>query len=490
MNVHPPSPARIAVMVAFALSCFGLLLYLWTAFGGPTPLRPQGYRVHVSFAEGAQLATESDVRISGVSVGKVKQLDPDKRSGRTETVLEIEPRFAPLPANVRATLRAKTLLGETYVELSGGHRRGAVLRDGGRIADARVRPTVEFDELLRTFDRETRTHMGRWIRSGALALDGRAADLSAALGSFSPFADDLTSLMRVLDQQRQAVRGLVRDSGRAFGALSERQGELAGLIVDGDRLMEITDRRSSALQAAIRALPPFQAEVRRTADRLGRFARDTDPLVRRMLPVAAELTPTLRDLERLAPELRALFVALDPVIAESRRGLPALTRVVDELRPWIAGVEPLLREVNPTLEFLGRYTGELRGFFANPASATHATTKGAGGRRFHYLRQTLPLNPESLAVWPTRLATNRGNAYGNPGWIADPRRMTVFDDRPCTSGAQPGGILSGLLATLVARNAGKEAPPCRVQQPQELGGRRTGFPQVHRDPPATVRPER
>lgn len=486
MNVRSPSPFRIAVMVAFALSCFGLLLYLWTAFGGPTPLRPEGYRVHVRFAEGAQLATESDVRISGVSVGKVKRLEPDRRSGRTETVLEIEPRFAPLPADVRATLRAKTLLGETYVELSGGTRRGRLLPDGGRIAIAKVRPTVEFDELLRTFDRDTREHLGRWTRSGASALDGRGADLSAALGVVSPFADDLTALMRVVDQQQQAVRGLVRDGGRAFGALSERRGELAGLITDGDRLMEITDRRSSAVQAAVRSLPPFQREVRRTADRLGRFSRDTDPLVRQMMPVAAELTPTLRDLERLSPDLDALFASLDPVIEESRRGLPALTRVVDELRPWIAGVEPLLREVNPTLEFLGRYTDELRGFYANPASATHPTAKGAGGRRFHYLRQTLPLNPESLAVWPTRLSTNRGNAYGNPGWAKDPRRMTVLDDRPCSSGARPGAALAGLLGTLIGVNAGKDAPPCRVQQPQTFQGRRNGFPQVHRDPPASL----
>ena len=38
-------------MVVFALSCFGLLLFLWLAFGGPIPLKPKGYRVSASFAE-------------------------------------------------------------------------------------------------------------------------------------------------------------------------------------------------------------------------------------------------------------------------------------------------------------------------------------------------------------------------------------------------------------------------------------------------------
>ena len=41
MNKQVPSLGKILVMVGFALSCFGLLLFLWLAFGGPTPLKPE-----------------------------------------------------------------------------------------------------------------------------------------------------------------------------------------------------------------------------------------------------------------------------------------------------------------------------------------------------------------------------------------------------------------------------------------------------------------
>ncbi len=58
MQKAAPSFGRIALMVGFALSCFGLLLFLWLAFGGPVPLKPKGYRVSASFAEASQLATE------------------------------------------------------------------------------------------------------------------------------------------------------------------------------------------------------------------------------------------------------------------------------------------------------------------------------------------------------------------------------------------------------------------------------------------------
>ena len=40
-----PSLGRVLAMVAFALSCFGILLFLWLSFGGSVPLRPEGYRV-------------------------------------------------------------------------------------------------------------------------------------------------------------------------------------------------------------------------------------------------------------------------------------------------------------------------------------------------------------------------------------------------------------------------------------------------------------
>ena len=48
MQTSTPSVSRVLVMVVFALSCFGLLLFLWLSFGGPIPLKPKGYRVEVA----------------------------------------------------------------------------------------------------------------------------------------------------------------------------------------------------------------------------------------------------------------------------------------------------------------------------------------------------------------------------------------------------------------------------------------------------------
>ena len=69
MIKQAPRPLQIFAMVAFVMTCVGVLLYLWLSFGGIVPLRSEGYRFQVRFPEATQLAEQSDVRISGVTVG-------------------------------------------------------------------------------------------------------------------------------------------------------------------------------------------------------------------------------------------------------------------------------------------------------------------------------------------------------------------------------------------------------------------------------------
>ncbi len=125
MQKQAPSIGRILVAVGFALSCFGLLLFLWVAFGGPIPLKPKSYQFSADFPEATTLAIEADVRIGGVSVGKVKTLELPDEGNATRATIEIEPEFAPIAEDTRAILRQKTLLGETYIELTPGSKTDA-----------------------------------------------------------------------------------------------------------------------------------------------------------------------------------------------------------------------------------------------------------------------------------------------------------------------------------------------------------------------------
>ncbi|MGH2948257.1 MAG: MlaD family protein [Solirubrobacteraceae bacterium] len=434
MNKAAPTLPRIAAMVVFALSCFGLLLFLWLAFGGPIPLNPQGYRFSTSFAEGTQLAKEADVRISGVPVGKVKDIQPDKRTGRSKVVIELESEYAPIPSDARAILRQKTLLGETYVELTPGSPRARTVLEGGALADAQVAPTVQLDEIYRTFDQDTREAFQTWMQEQARGIGGYGRDVNDALGNLAPFAEDAAELVDILNRQDGAVRGLVSNTGVVFEALTERGDQLRSLIENSNRVFETTAARDTELQEAFVALPTFERESQLTLDRLAEFSQDTDPLVTQLRPAARELSPTLRDLGALAPDLEALFRELGPLIDASERGLPAAERVLEDVRPLIAQLDPAMRQLTPILDFIGLYRRELTTFFANTAAATQAKT--ADG--VHYLRTTNPLNPENLAAYPRRIGTNRPNPYQKPGNFDQlGRGLPVFEERHCNR-AVPG----------------------------------------------------
>src|SRR3954469_10288174 len=161
MEKQAPTPARLLTMVLFALSCFGLLLFLWVSFGGTVPLQPKGYRFQADFPQAVTLSQQADVRISGVNVGKVVALEP--HIGRTRATIQLDEKYAPLPADSQAILRSKTLIGETYVALSPGTKDGPKIPDGGMLPQRNVKRQVELDEILRAFDKPTRTALHQWM---------------------------------------------------------------------------------------------------------------------------------------------------------------------------------------------------------------------------------------------------------------------------------------------------------------------------------------
>jgi phospholipid/cholesterol/gamma-HCH transport system substrate-binding protein len=483
-----PSFARIAAMVVFTLSCFGLLLFLWLAFGGPIPLKPKGYRFTTSFAEATQLATEADVRISGVPVGKVKTIEPDKQTGRSLVVIELDSRYAPLPSDARAILRQKTLLGETYVELTPGSPDAQPIPEGGSLAAAQVAPTVQLDEIYRTFDPETREAFQVWMQEQARGIGGYGRDVNEALGNLGPFAEDAADLVNILNRQQGAVKAFVSNTGVVFEALTERGDQLRALIENSNRVFETTAARDRELQEAFVALPTFERESQLTLDRLATFAQDTDPLITQLRPAARELSPTLEDLGALAPDLEALFRELGPLFDASVNGFPAAERVLDDLRPLLAQLDPTTRQLTPILQFVGMYPRELTAFFANSAVATQARdTRGV-----HYLRTTNPLNPENLAVYPRRIGSSRPNPYTKPGAFAQLRNgLQVFDNRSCGNPVpaitnQPPPLNQLVSDDLLARvirygYAGTNPPPapaCRLQGPFDFGGEVTQYPHV------------
>jgi virulence factor Mce-like protein len=452
----------------------------------------------VHFAEATQLAEQADVRISGVPVGKVVHLDLGPGE-TTDATIQIDERYAPIPRDARAILRQKTLLGETYVELTPGHKRGGALPEGGILPERQVSQTVELDEILRSLDPLTRRSFQVWMQSVAQGLQGRGQDVNDALGNLAPFATEADPLVKLLDEQRPALQQLVRNTGTVFAALSARQDQLTGLIQHSNTVFGTIASRNQQLEDTFRAFPTFEHESQLTLRRLDSFAREANPVITQLRPVARELSPTLQSLARLAPPFREFFINLGPLITAAKPGLPAFQRFLRDVRPALGQLDPFTRSLNPFLGFIAQYLPELDGFVGNIVGATGAIGR-VGEHQQHYLRTAQPVSPEALALFPQhRLATNRPNPYRFPGAMnALASGLAVFENRQCASGPRPApqfppnyrSIIGGLgenamqlILDLAFRDNPQNvpAPACRVQGPTPGFG--TDFPHVLAQPP-------
>jgi phospholipid/cholesterol/gamma-HCH transport system substrate-binding protein len=486
METRPPTLGRIAIAAGFALSCFGLLLFLWLAFGGPVPLKPESYRVDIHFDEASQLAVESDVRISGVSVGKVKGIELGD-DGLADATIEIDPKYAPIPSNTKAILRQKTLLGETYVELTPGNRDAAPLPEGGTLSTAQVSEAVQLDEIFRAFDEPTRAAFQTWMADAAVAFRGRGVDLNAAIGNLDPFAERADDLLRILDSQRLAVKKLLADGGATFDAISKQPGELRSLIQNTESVFSTTAARDTEIREIFQALPTFQDEARLTLERLDTFATDTNPLITQLRPVARQLSGTLIALKRLAPEAERFFHGLRPVIQRAQSGFGSLRVLLDDqLPPFLGRLDPYFNQLIPIVDTVNRYKGEVTSFLGNTSAALNAgSTPNGGTRLIKYLRAASPLGPGVLGSPPSPYKSSRLNAYVKAGGYTKlSQGLDSFFTANCTGGRtatlQQGDFSNDLYDRVqiyamggagITNTDDVPAPPCRQQGTQSsIGG--------------------
>src|SRR3954451_12273282 len=413
MSTRPPSLAVLALLAAFALSCFGIGLFLWKTFGGSVPLEPAGYRVHISFgADATQLTQGSEVRIAGVKIGKVIGTNPQGR--RIEALIQIDRPFAPLPADVRAVVRFKTLLGESFVEMSPGDRHGPRLPHGGRLATRNVESTQTVDRVLSTFDAPTRRAFKRFLNEFATATRGRGESLNNVIGDMAPTSADLHRLSTVLDAERPALSELIRASGRALNRIGDRAGAVRTLIDAGGQVLGATASQDKALTATVRELPGFLHHLNHTMAGVDGAAQDAAPALRTLRPVAPLVRPALVGTTRLTPEVRTAFRRLDPIVRASSRTLPALTRMLRASRPLLDILEPSGRDLVPVIQLLELYRRDVVGSIADGA-ATAATT--VGGK--HAVRIGLDINNEDTLGATERQGSSRWNPYFAPGHAID-----------------------------------------------------------------------
>jgi phospholipid/cholesterol/gamma-HCH transport system substrate-binding protein len=336
-------PGNVTIAIIFIL-IFTIGPYL--AFTKHVPFTSYGYEIKATFANSANIAQNSPVRIAGVEVGKV--IASERDGDATTVTFTVSGDGRPIHEDAYAAIRPRIFLeGNFFVELSPGSPSAPEMSSGGTIPVSRTSTAVQIDEVLTALQAPVRANLSTLLESYGNALthkptakedknqepEVRGVTAAGALnkafkygGAAGRYSSQVTNAL--LGTEPQDLSKLVSSAGRTFNAFAANQEDLQGLIENFDTFTGALADQSTNLSQTIHLLAP----TLRTAH------------------------TSLVDLNRTLPPLRTYAIELTPAVAE----LPGLIKAS---KPWLAQVTPLLtkQEGLGVAELLAKSTPGLAG---------------------------------------------------------------------------------------------------------------------------------
>lgn len=389
---------RLVAVVVFTVACASIFGFLWVNSGGKVPVvGSDGYRVAVDVPRVANVVYFSDVMIAGIKVGKVTEVTEEGDHARV--VMELDEDAAPLHGGAIVQVRAKSLVEESFLEITDGT--GQRFDSGDTLPLGAGRAPTQLDDVLATLDEPTRNSLRATLRSmGASTLDSKQ-EVAAAVMGLGDLGREGRTVIDALADQSTDLRSLTRNATRVLAALSTRRAQIGALVTDAQLVSEATAGQAGELEAFIREVPPVLDSARRASGDLTRLGTALTPVATNLDAAAPDLTAALDQLPGTSTDVRAMLPALDGVLGTAPATLtkvPAFTTDVAALLPDASAV---LSDLNPMLAYLEPYGKDVAAFFTN-----FAQTLALGDENGAAFRVMPPLNEQSYKGHP--LSTNVG----------------------------------------------------------------------------------
>ncbi len=271
-------------------------------------------RRHTVVLDNAFGLTEgSDLRSSGVTVGKVEKLAVQRSTARAlATIVVTKPSFAGFRADVFCEVKPQSLIGEYYLDCDPGDE-DAPAPD--TIGVAQTAGTIPPDVVLDILRRPARERFGLILTELGVGLTGRGENLNTTLRRAVPALRETDKVLQLLAANRRTINALTRDADRTLVGIARNRRDVARFVREAGDTTQASASRAGALRSTVDKLPGFLRELRPTLAELGTTARLQ--------------TPALRDLRRAAPDLTELLERLGPFADSARPAVRGLGRASD-----------------------------------------------------------------------------------------------------------------------------------------------------------------
>ena len=410
------------------------------------------YKVSARVPNAQGLIPGNEVRVGGLRVGVVDEIEAEETRGRpvARLDLKLDKTAEPLHAGAQITVRPRSPLGLKYVEIT-PIERGAALAPGESLDLSRARPTVDLDQVLSALDPPTRRSLQLTVAGLGTGFAGRGQDVNAAIASFPPLLRRAERVSENLADPATRLAGLIRGAERVTGQLAPVSRQLGSLVTGSNTTAAALASVTPDLRRVLADAPATEAEATRTLVVARPVLRDARALVHDLRPGTRVLAPAARQLHsaietgipvvrralRLSDRLRETLAALDTLARDpDTRG--ALRRLLATLRTGL----PYLRHVVPAqtvCNYLGLWTrnvpstiseGDAAGTWFRTlviAAADEAQARAEPSPNLHanpYGNSAAPGQEHECEVGnePYREGRQIGNVPGNQGAVTEETR--------------------------------------------------------------------
>ncbi|CAM3647842.1 MCE family protein [Kibdelosporangium persicum] len=272
------------------------LVLLAAVYSDDLPIIGGGTTYQAQFSEAAGIKPSDEVRIAGVKVGKVTDVDLDGDS----VLVSFKVKDAWMGDRTRAAIKIKTLLGQKYLALE---------PDGSGTLDPdrpipRNRTIAPYDVLeafrglAETVDAVDTPQLAKSFEVLSQTFADTSDNVKGAL-------DGLSALSRTISSRDEQLAQLLGNTARISQTLADRDAEVAKLLEDGNKLLDEVRKRKQAISALLDGTKKLSAELKGLVDD---NSKQLDPVLAQLDQFTAMLQRNQDDLskgiEKFAPFVR------------------------------------------------------------------------------------------------------------------------------------------------------------------------------------------
>jgi len=332
-GANPFTVGAIVLIAAIIITYFGFTKHV--------PFT-HGFRLNAVFESANSIRIDSPVRIAGVNVGKVTNVERYKNTNAAEIQMEISDDALPIHRDAALKIRPRIFLeGNFFVDVKPGTPGAPKLEDDDSpIPMTQTATPVQLDEVLTSLQSNARDDLQTVLQSygGALELkpsakldEGQDADVQGktAAESLNKNFDYAADAFQGVSEVNQALLGtdpqdlskLIGGLQRTTEGLGRNEEQLKDLITTFNQTLAAFASRSGDLQATIRLLAPTLQNANTAFDALNAAFPPTRAFALELIP-GVEQTPATID-------------ASNPWIAQARKLLSPseLGGLINDLRP-------------------------------------------------------------------------------------------------------------------------------------------------------------